>query len=832
MLAGLRVIEVGDERGHLAGRILADLGAEVIKVEPPAGDPLRRRGPFLPNAPEGEGSIAWLSGNVAKKSVVLDLASCEGDRAAFRRLLDTADALIEAYPAGTLQRWGLDAASLQRGLCEGHPGLVHCLITPFGAQDAASMEGPDAHDLVIVAEGGNAAMTGDPEGAPQVCALPTAYFHAGPEAVIGILSALFAREELGGGQLVDVSMQECQLATTITGVGQFALGGRPGRRGGFRTGPTREIWACKDGYVSYGLRGGPARAPSLEATVACMHEHGMAPQWLREMDWASYSPFTCGEDVLQRLEEVFAAFFATRTRRELYREALSRRILLAPCNDAREILAQEQLRSRRFFEDFAYPELGATLVQPGTFATVAHGQIGHALRAPRLDEHGDEIRAALQDATPPAPLGVAEEQPLETHVGERGVFEGLRVLELGAGAAGPVATRYLAEQGATVIRIESARRPDFLRMLHVTTANRHEPDILERAPMYVLLNPNKKSVSLNMKTEEGVELVRRLVDWADVVCENFAPGVMERWGLAPEALSARKPELVMVSGCLFGQTGPQRSYPGFGGQGAAIAGFNHMTGEPDAEALGPYGTITDSLAPRFVAAAAIAALIELRRSGRGQRIDISQIETGVYCLSEMVARQSTLGESMRRLGNRSEVAAPHGIYRCRDREDAPDSVGRDQWIALAVWDEAQWSRLVEAMGAPAWCTEPRFETLARRRENTAALDAGIARHTASRDAERLVEDWRSAGIEVGLVRTFDRLLEDPRLIARDHFVRIEHDILGPLLFERSGHRLSRSPGGLRTPGPKLGEHNAEVLGDLLSLSAQEIDELIRCEVVA
>jgi benzylsuccinate CoA-transferase BbsF subunit len=405
----------------------------------------------------------------------------------------------------------------------------------------------------------------------------------------------------------------------------------------------------------------------------------------------------------------------------------------------------------------------------------------------------------------------------------------LRVLELGSGAAGPVATGYLAQQGARVIRIESSRRPDFLRLLHVTAENREAPEILERAPMFVLLNAEKESLAINMKKPEGVALVRRLIEeWADVVAENFAPGVMERWGLDYASLRRERPDLVMVSGCLFGQTGPQRDYPGFGGQGAAIAGFNHMTGWPDAEALGPYGTVTDSLSPRFVATAIVAALLHLRRTGEGQYIDVSQIEAGVYCLAEMVVRCSATGEIMKRAGNRSEHAAPHGIYPCR--EDGSGEARAERWIAIAVRDDAQWESLVVRMGSPAWATDSRFGKLQGRLESAEALDERLGNWTREQDAEALMHELQAAGVEAGAVRDFAGLQTDPQLQAREHFVPLGHATLGPLAFERSGGRLSATPGRITRPGPHLGEHSRAILSGILGLSESEIDALVEAEV--
>jgi len=400
-----------------------------------------------------------------------------------------------------------------------------------------------------------------------------------------------------------------------------------------------------------------------------------------------------------------------------------------------------------------------------------------------------------------------------------GVFAGLNVLELGSGAAGPVATRYLAEQGARVVRIESARRPDFLRVLFLTKDSKFG---LDGSPMYVLLNPDKESVAINMAAPEGVDLVQRLVGWADVVAENFSPGVMAKWGLDWDGIRALRPDAVFVSGCLFGQTGPQRRYPGFGGQGSAIAGFNHLTGWPDREAHGPYGTITDSLSPRYVAVAVVAALLERRRTGRGRHIDLSQIEAGVYSLSEMIVRQSANGESEIRRGNRSERAAPHGVYPCR---------GRDQWIAIAVEDDDAWRALVAALGDPEWAHAPGLARAAGRLAREAELDRQIAAFTSAEDAPALADRLQAAGVPAGPVQDFADLLEDPQLAHRGHFVPLRHVHLGELLFERSGLRLSESPGGFERPGPNLGEHTREVLGGVLGLSDAEIADLAAHEVL-
>ncbi|HKJ23325.1 MAG TPA: CoA transferase, partial [Myxococcota bacterium] len=346
---------------------------------------------------------------------------------------------------------------------------------------------------------------------------------------------------------------------------------------------------------------------------------------------------------------------------------------------------------------------------------------------------------------------------------------------------------------------------------------------LDGSPMYVLLNPDKESVSINMAVPEGVALARRLVGWADVVAENFSPGVMAKWGLDADAIHALRPDAVVVSGCLFGQTGPQRKYPGFGGQGSAIAGFNHLTGWPDREAHGPYGTITDSLSPRYVAVALVAALLERRRTGKGRHIDLSQIESAVYSLSEMIVRQSANGEGEVRRGNRNERAAPHGAYPCR---------GDDRWIAIAVEDDEAWHALVGALGDPDWARDPKLASAEGRLAAEAEIDRRLAAFTSEHDAFTLAESLQAARVPAGPVATFADLLDDPQLAHRGHFVPLRHVHLGELPFERSGFRLSASPGGFERPGPNLGQHNREVLGGVLGLSDEQIDDLAARDVVA
>ena len=394
------------------------------------------------------------------------------------------------------------------------------------------------------------------------------------------------------------------------------------------------------------------------------------------------------------------------------------------------------------------------------------------------------------------------------------IFEGVKILELGSGAAGPVATRYFAEHGARVIRIESAKAPDFLRVLWLTPDSQHG---LDGSPMFHLLNPDKESLAVNLKDPAGVALVKRLaLEWADVVSENFAPGPMERWGLDAATLRRERPELICVSACLYGQTGSQRAYPGFGAQGSAISGFNHLTGWPDREAVGPAHTITDSLAPRFVGLAIAAALFERRRTGVGRSVDIAQIEAAVYCQSEVIARFSANGEIVTRQGNADDHRAPHGVYPCR---------GEDRWIAIEVADDAQWRALRAELGEPDWARDAALDGAAGRVAARKTLDAALADWTRGFDAFELMDRLQTAGVPAGRVQAEADLLADPQLAHRGHWVPTEHVHLGELLVERAGFRLSDADGGFTKPGPNLGEHTDGILRNVLGLSESEVETL-------
>jgi benzylsuccinate CoA-transferase BbsF subunit len=294
---------------------------------------------------------------------------------------------------------------------------------------------------------------------------------------------------------------------------------------------------------------------------------------------------------------------------------------------------------------------------------------------------------------------------------------------------------------------------------------------------------------------------------------------MAKWRLDWDSLSAERSDLVMISTCLYGQTGPERMYSGFGGQGSAIAGFNHLTGWPDRPPNGPFGTITDSLSPRLAAALVAAALWHRAETGRGQYVDLSQVETGVYCLAEAVVAADANGLSLERIGNRSRIAAPCGVFPCAD-----DGKG-DRWVTIVCHDDEDWRRLRAVLGDPDWSRADRFATAAGRLDAVEEIEARLATWTRERQALEVAERLQAAGVESGPVEDFEDLHADPQLAHREHFRWLEHAVVGRHAVEADAMRFSDTPEAIERAAPRLGEDTARVMREVLGMSDAEIREL-------
>ena len=729
------MLDLGGDPSARAARVLGDLGASVVRVTPAGGDVLT-----------GNVAHAW---NAGKRVVALGADAAELDE-----LLACADVVFDSPGlAGTHQ---LEP--------ERAPGAVWVSITPFG------LDGPRADwraaDLGVMAASGNMYATGDPDRAPVRCTEPSGYAHTGGEAAVAAMSALWS----GVPQRVDVAMQEVVIVANMAAPASFPKTGNRGKRQGASIGRTREIWPAKDGFVSFGLRGGKARIASLELIAELAD--------LPPRDWSTFNQNTETDESLAELEQRIGSYFEQHTMQELYDIACETNLMLAPANSPREIYNSAQLESRGFF-----------------------GPVDNIARFPRsfavvrsADGHAEPIRPR-DDATVVSfvpRIGGSTTQQSRQGVG---AWSGVKILEFGSGAAGPIATRYFSENGAIVLRIESRTRADFLRTMALAIPS--NPYGLDGSPLYDGLNVGKRNLALNLKRPEAVALVLRLVtEWADAVAENYAPRAMKNFGLDYDTLAAHKPDLVMVSACLNGQTGPHKNYPGFGGQGSALAGYNALTGWPDREPVGPHGTITDSLAPRYVAAALAGGLHYRRRTGRGVYLDVSQVESAIWCLSPWLLNYELDGEIRLRDGNNHRDALLHGAFRCADEGD----IG-DRWVTIACWNQNELDRLHAITGSDveAW--------------------------TRSRTRAEVADQLQAAGLEAVPVQDFGDLVDDPQLAHRGHFERHTHPVVGDGLYERNGFRLPANPGGYDRSGPALGEDNDWALGEILGLSPGDIKAL-------
>lgn len=775
LLAGLRVADLTDASGHHAGRIFADLGAQVVLVEPANGSPDRRLPPLVPSS-DGPVSAAFFAFNAGKHAVALE----PGDPA-LRRLLQGADVVLLTTTSPYAGPGGPQSSDA--------PGAQWVVLSPFGSNGPRA--GWRSSDLTLVAAGGGLYPTGDPDRPPVRCSEPTSRAHCGPEVVIAALTAVAS----GRPQTVDVSAQEALQIANMTWPAQFPRDGNRGRRRGTFTGRTRETWPCRDGWVSFGLRGGGARVKNLQTFARLAAEAGVATPAVTDRDWTTYDAKVLPDDELEAISEVVLAFFARHTMAELYAISVDTGLMLAPANSPVELLGSVQLAAREFFT-----QVGGVAGLPRSFVRVSDPT------GPAADLV--QVRGPAPAVGGPPPQWERRPAP----GGERtaaGAWSGTCIVEFGSGAAGPVATRYFADHGATVVRVESTTRPDFLRLYALGP---HNPHGLEGSSMFAGLNAGKLGVTLDMKNPAALEVALRLIDAAHAVTENFAPGAMTRWGLGYDVLSARRPELVLLSASLQGATGPHRSYPGFGGQGSALCGYTYLTGWPDRAPVGPFGTITDSLAPRYGAAALAAALLRQRRTGLGVWLDLSQVEAAAYSLSPWLISQAVHGRATERLGNRHARACPHGVFPC---------AGRDRWVALAVWDDEEWQRLADLLGdVPGG--------LAGARQRHARIDEVeqlVGRWTRGRSARDMAEQLQGLGLDAYEVLDWGDLHEDPQLAERGHFVQLEHPVLGAHLCEQMGFRLTATPGGVRRPAPTLGQHNEQVLCGLLGLGPEELAEL-------
>jgi benzylsuccinate CoA-transferase BbsF subunit len=396
---------------------------------------------------------------------------------------------------------------------------------------------------------------------------------------------------------------------------------------------------------------------------------------------------------------------------------------------------------------------------------------------------------------------------------------GLRVIDFTWVGVGPLLTKYLADFGAEVIRIESRTHLDSFRFAPPFVGN--TPGI-ERSAHFLNLNTSKSHVTLNLNHPQGRALAYRLIAQADVVAENFTSHVMERWCMTYEDLRQVKPDLVMISLSMAGRTGPHRDVLGFGTVLQAAAGIAYVTGWPDRSPTIPGVAYTDWTTPLFGLVALLAALDYRQRTGQGQYIDVSNLEVGVNCLETAILDYTVNGRIQMRAGNECmagdlPAAAPHGVYRCQ---------GVNRWCAITVGNDQEWQRFCGVLGHPRWTQDARFTTVLARVKHRDALNTLVEAWTTQHPAEDVMARLQEVGIAAGVVQNAADLACDPQLLHRGQSVYLDHPEVGVQRYDAPAFHLTASPAQLR-PVPTLGQHNTCVFKGLLGLSDAEYEALER-----
>ena len=395
----------------------------------------------------------------------------------------------------------------------------------------------------------------------------------------------------------------------------------------------------------------------------------------------------------------------------------------------------------------------------------------------------------------------------------------VKILDFTWVMAGPAATRVLADYGATVVRLESSRRLDTGRT--IGPFHDGQPG-LEHSGFFQNVNAGKLGLTLDLAQDAGRAVALDLVRWADVVTESFSPKAMRAWGFDYASLRQVKPDIIMVSTCLMGQSGPLAQFAGFGNLAAAMSGFFSLTGWPDRPPAGPFGAYTDYVAPRFTAVAILAALDYRRRTGQGQYIDQSQAESALHFLTPALLDYTVNGRCQERVGNDDAHLAPHGVY---------PAASTDRWLAIAVRDDAQWQALCEVIARPDLGHDPRFATPAARLAHRDALDTILAAWTREYDAHAAEAALQARGIPASAVQNSQELSSDPQLLQRGHFVQLPHPLHGTTTIEGSRFRLSRTPARIARAAPTLGQDNQAVLETILGYSPERIAALTAADVL-
>jgi crotonobetainyl-CoA:carnitine CoA-transferase CaiB-like acyl-CoA transferase len=781
-LHGYTVVELSTGiAGAYCSKLLADGGAQVIKVESPEGDPLRRwsaSGARIESDTDGA-LFSFLA--CSKHSVAAD-PGIDGDVKFVNDLLASADAVVWSRGSTVADCQAFTPAALRRS----HPHLTVTAITPFG------LEGPwrdrPATEFTLQAwSGGIIGLgRGSPDRAPVFVGGQVGEYLAGAYASAATLTSKLR----GGAELLDLSMLETQiLGLTYYPVTYFQMLGRPWRDARKVTVPG--IARAKDGLVDVGC--------------------GTAQQWFDlcamtdHQDWIDEdSPLSITEQANEKADELYA-WVRNQTVDEIRELATAFRIPNAPVANGANIAEVDHFRQRGSF--VANPRDGFR--QPDHPYRMRPALLRRPQPAPQLGEHTAQYRKSMPSRRRSTCGGLADRLP----------FNGLRVLDMTTFWAGPSCTHFLALLGAEVIHVESTRKPDGARLLAGVPVT--EDHWWEKSPIYSALNTNKKGLTLDLQTAAGRDLLRRFIATSDVVVENFTPRVLDQIGLDFSAVQALRPDAILLRMPGFGLDGPWRDNPAFAYVIEAASGVSWLTGYPDRNPYEPY-SVGDPNAGVHALNALLLALEFRRRTGQGVLIEAAMVDAALNIAAEQVIEYSAYGALLQRAANRGPTAAPQNLYLTAD----VDEFGRlDSWVAVAVANDEQWAGLCEALGRPPWAMDSGLSDAAGRREQHDLIDERLNSWCRDRSGDEIVRCLWDAGVPVAKVLQPHRQNDIPQLQFRSFFEDVGHPVNERVAHSTVPVRFSAGPERFHLqPAPLLGQHNHQLLAEI-GVSEPEINEL-------
>ncbi len=775
LLGHFRVVDLSDEiAGPYCTRLLADAGADVIRVEPRAGDPLRRWSATGADLGDRDG-VLFRFLHHGKRSV-----AGEPEDPHVEDLLASADLVVESLAPGRLDVAGLLARD---------PGLVVLSISPYGR--GGPLDAHPATEFTIQAECGSIGTRGLPGREPFQAGGRITEWVAGTFAAVGALAALHRARRTGHGEHVDFSMLEVMTiaGTNYTDLLFQVLGLEP--TGGLpQTVETPSIEPTLDGYVGF-----------------CTNSRQQFSDFLlliERPDLRDDEQLAQVAGRMARFEEwnrIVHAYTTRHTTAEIIERASLLRIPVAPVLSAAEVPHHEQIVARGALR----PDPEGQFLMPRPPYRIDDQDPPPPRPAPAVGEHTGRIESrAPARREPEGPPGL----PLE----------GVRVVDMTAWWAGPSATQMLALLGADVIHLESTHRPDGMRMVGGMLAGRY-PEWWEASHFFLGTNTNKRGITLDLRHPRGLELARELIARSDALVENMSPRVLDQFGLTWPSIHARNPRTILVRMPAFGLTGPWRDNTGFAQTMEQITGLAWVTGHQDDQPRIQRGPC-DPLAGMHAAFALLLALERRDRTGLGCHVECTMVEGALNAAAEQIAEATAYGRVMEREGNRSPTAAPQGLYPCAGSEP-----GLEQWLALSVRTDAQWHALREVLGDPPWARAPELDTLAGRRRHHDAIDAELRSFFLAQDREEIAERLAKAGVPAVPLRDPRLAHRHPQMAARGFFEPFEHPVVGRHTVPSAPFRYRSVKRWIRHPAPTLGEHNREVLGGLLGLSEAELAEL-------